>query len=441
MGLKRDSSYLFVGSMVELVTATLASILVARALGTEGKGILYLLMLLPSFVVGLGGMGLRASAVYFAGRGTNLASLGRILVSAGLVLGTVYLGAGYLARGWLERVVLQGLQPEWILLALAMIPFMLFRAYGDGILQGVRRFDLFVFVQSASGILRLLLLVLGLMILDQGLLWAIWTYVASAVVPALITMVMAARIFARNVGTEATPRDVVRYGLAGHVGNLAQRANLRLDVFILNPYVGPSGVGIYSVATMLGQLSWHIPNALGQALLPKVAGATPREAGAVTALLSRVTLAMALALTGTLVLLSSWLIRWLFTEDFLGAVPALYWLAPGLVALSVSKIVTKYLAGVGRPELNSLASFGALAVNLPLLFWLVPSYGIVGASAATSAAYIVQTCIVLHFFVRETGRSLHQCLLPRPSDAALVRGIARDLLSRTGRPGSDRRPS
>jgi O-antigen/teichoic acid export membrane protein len=422
MGFKRDGIYLLGNSAVQLVAGTVSSIVVARWLGAEGKGILYLLFLLPTFVVGLGGLGFRASAVYFVGKGNDLRRIAIYLAGFSVLLGALYAGAGWALRDILGSTILKGLGPGLIGIALLLIPVTLVRNYTDGFLHGRRRFGLYATLHGGTALAKAILLLVFLPALGLGMTWAVVAYLATLLVQTAVTAAVVTRD--ARPGGQPTPLGAfIRYGLAGHIGNLAQRANLRLDVFLLNPVVGPAGIGVYSIAVLLGELIWHVPNAAGEVLLPRVAGSSRDSARAMTEFLSRNTVLLATAATVVLLLAAPFVIRIAFGEEFADAVPALFWLAPGLITLSVSKILTKYLAGIGRPILNSSASILALAVNAPLLLVLIPRYGINGAAAATSLAYILQTAFVVFSFARETGRPVRYCLFPRRADASVYRAL------------------
>jgi O-antigen/teichoic acid export membrane protein len=81
------------------------------------------------------------------------------------------------------------------------------------------------------------------------------------------------------------------------------------------------------------------------------------------------------------------LIRLLFGASFLPAVPALLWLLPGIVMLSVNTIYMNYFASTGMPPVTILAPAAAALFNVGLNLALIPRLGIVGASISSVAAY------------------------------------------------------
>ncbi len=427
MSLRRDSFYLLTLNAVNLVVGMVASIIVARYLGPEGKGIIYLILMVPLYVSSTGGLAIRAGATYFIGRGDAEKPLVRRIFVIGLGLSVIYLGAGWLLRDLLAETVLKGLDPPWLLLSLLLIPIYIFWSYCDGVLHGQVRFGLYTVIQCLSALLKVGLLLLLVVGLKKGLTAGVVAYVTSAAVPGLLAIAVV-WFGTRDEGPHTRTGELFRYSLDVYWGTVAARANLRLDVFLLNPYAGPVAVGIYSVATMLGELVWQVPSAVSQVLFPRVARASKEEAGHMTAGLCRLVVLFAVVAAGGLALVGGWLIRLAFGPEFDAALPALWALLPGVVALSVGMLLARYLMGTGHPRMNSASALIALAVNIPALFLLVPPLGAVGAGLATSITYVLQTLLVVVFFKRTSGIGVIEALVPRPSDLALMRTTVRELV-------------
>lgn len=421
MGFKRSSGYLLALMVGNLVTGLIVTVIVARHLGAEGKGVIHLVVLLPQFVTSLGGLGIRAAAVYFTGRGRSPRTVFRAILLVGGTLAVLYTGSGWILRDLLASTIFKGIEPRWILVSLALIPPSILWSYCDGLLQGLFRFGAYAIIQLLSLALKLSLLLLFLVVMDRGVAWGIAAYVIALVLPALLAIGWA-RIAARREGEPVMLREILTYGFKVYWGMLAQRANLRLDMFLVNPYVGTAAVGVYSISTTLAELIWQVPGAIAQVLLPTVARSSEQEAIRMTALVSRFTFLFSMTAAIGLALTARWILL-IFPPKFADALVPLWGLLPGVVALSVSMTMAGYLTGTGRPMLNSTASLIAFIVNVPALFLLVPRMGILGASLATSIAYVVQTGVVLYFYGRESGAPVSAILVPRRADFQELRAL------------------
>jgi O-antigen/teichoic acid export membrane protein len=211
-------------------------------------------------------------------------------------------------------------------------------------------------------------------------------------------------------------RDQLRYGFQTHIGNIAQRLNLQVSTIILSSMLGATAVGLFSVTVTLAQVLWYIPDSVGRILFPRVASSSREEANRVTPLVCRNTILLVAIASLVLFLVGRWIIVTIYGDEFIGAVQPLYLLLPGIVALSISKVLTKYLSGVGKPFFNSTASVVSFLVNAPLLYVLVRSHGLPGAAIASSIAYLVHAIVVVAFYARESRTPVGPTLLPTPGD-------------------------
>ena len=93
----------------------------------------------------------------------------------------------------------------------------------------------------------------------------------------------------------------------------------------------------------------------------------------------------------SMAVIGEWLIVTLFGAAYQPAYPALLALLPGLLGLCYASILRLDLLGKNRPgTISLLMGLGAL-LNLALNLLLIPAYGIVGAAAASSIAYLAVT--------------------------------------------------
>jgi hypothetical protein len=65
------------------------------------------------------------------------------------------------------------------------------------------------------------------------------------------------------------------------------------------------------------------------------------------------------------------------------SIPPYLVLLPGVVVLSVTKVVSGYVSGIGRPAITSYINVSAFVINIVANLVLIPRFGIVGASAAS----------------------------------------------------------
>jgi O-antigen/teichoic acid export membrane protein len=93
----------------------------------------------------------------------------------------------------------------------------------------------------------------------------------------------------------------------------------------------------------------------------------------------------------------------LFTTKFANAFEPLLWLLPGTVLFSIANIFASYIAGIGKPMMNTLISASVVVCTIFFDMLLIPHYGIIGAAIASSIAYAMMTILTMIIFVRLTN--------------------------------------
>jgi O-antigen/teichoic acid export membrane protein len=219
-------------------------------------------------------------------------------------------------------------------------------------------------------------------------------------------------------------KAALAFALPCYAANTAQFLNYKLDVFVVGFFAGKTAVGRYTLAVSLAQLLWLMSNSVATVLLPKVAAATDmgdsvRHTARVTRLSLWATAACSLALAA----LGSQAIPMLYGEAFRPSVLALLCLLPGIVIFSVANVLAAYIAGIGKPRLNFWVSAISLVITIGLDFALIPKLDIVGAAIASTVSYSVSALLLIIFFIRETGSSVREVLLPTSEDMRLLGAV------------------
>lgn len=215
--------------------------------------------------------------------------------------------------------------------------------------------------------------------------------------------------------------DVVRrllsFGVKGAVGNLLQFFNYRLDVFLVNGYLGAGPVGIYTVSTRLAELLWNLPSAVSFVIFPKAAASQGKAMNRFT---PRV-VAATLALTGlgglVLALVGPWIIRLVYSRHFMGAYQPMLVLLPGVVLVGGARVLVSEIAGRGHPIYNSFNAGLALVLTLVGDILLIPRMGILGAALASTVSYAAVFFVALLFYAKVKRQAIESAEAEQPIGA------------------------
>ena len=419
----RETTITFTSGVLNLLLGVGTSVILARLLGPEGRGIYALATLLPSLIVTFGNLGIGPATVYYVARNEfrRQEILGNnVLLSLGV--GSVGVLAGLVLILFFRETVFPGVPFGYLLLALFLVPVEIFFWYVRRVLLGVQYIKEYNYAQIAQSVLFLGFIALALLGLRAG--------VTGAIIAGLFTwLVVDALVFrlAKKVagGIDFTLntsyiRRATTYGIQAHLSNILGFLNYRVDMFLVNRFLGPAAVGLYAVGVGLVEKLWTISQAASTVLFPRVAAeAEEQRLKEFTPLVARTVLWTTGLSALVLALLSRWIVLLLYSEAFLPAVGALQALLVGIVALSAGRVLANDIAGRGRPGLNIYIGIAAVATNIALNLLWIPHYGIVGAAWASTVSYTVSFLGSLFFYCRLSGNRWTKVIFPQRGDWAV----------------------
>ncbi len=398
----------------------LTGVLIARALGPEGKGVLHLIVTTVTIVMWLGNFGIGPASIYFIGQDRERlpALVGNLLVLTASVGGLVMVIAWLLFQYSQADVVTQ--LPPWMWFVIALlIPLRILQSLLMQILSAVLRIKEINFVEILSTLVRLVSTVLFIVVWDGGIRGAFLAYALGdlVLVGGFCWMVW------RHCGRPGRPDLALfgaslRFGLNSYLANLMRHLNLRLDTVLVASLAvkGMHATGVYSVATNLAELLVFIPESIRLSLFPMVAASLESDANRLTQAACRHTMFLTSICALGLAAVGPFLIRYLYGGAFGDAILPLIILLPGIVMLSQAHVFYGYFMGQGRPGVTTITTLLSLLATIGLDLVLIPRYGVVGAAIASTCAYAVEFLASLVFFIRHSGTLWQDALVFRRSD-------------------------
>ncbi len=413
----RNSSYLFSSNTLASALGVLQGILVFRLLGDSGSGLLAIVMDFPSNVNRLLSFRMSEVTVKYVGealeRGEEqrAAALVKGIALTEAVTSVIAYLALYLLAGWGAQTFAQGLSIE-----------PLFRFYGffllanlvyetsTGVLQAADNFKQVAranFYQS----LALTVLIAAVFFLDLlkvtawGLTGILAAYLVGKTIAGVVVTGSASRELNRRLGPgwmraplQIIPdwKPILRFAFSTNLNgtvNLFARDNVRLYIAAL---VSTAAVGYFSLASKLINL---IMVPLDPLIAPTYAEMTrtiaARQWTATRKLLkqvSAISAAWTLLAGGGLAAVGWWLIPFVYGREMAPAYPAFLLLLIGYGVANIANWNRPLLLALGKPAYPLLIAAVTGAVEVTLIFLLVPRGG-----------YLVGAAIVAGYFVVSIG--------------------------------------
>jgi len=402
-----------------LLIALLSSVVLARTLGPEGRGMFALILLLPTLATSLGLLGFEQANAVYAGlapgsRGVLVWQSAAVAVGVG---GTAAgIGMAYFLAGAPGFEALAGAPPALVLLLLATIPARLIVDYWGAIIRGMNRIHLINAVEIGTRVVMFLGVVILVWGFDLGVTGAAWSDAAGCIGAAVVLGILLGSVGAwcKPAWDSALWRRVAAFALAMHAGTIAGYLNYRVDEFIVAAMLPIEQLGLYAIAVALVERIWIIPGSVANALLPHLTNRRDADAAISAAICRHVVLWTGAGCVFVFVVADP-LVRTLYSSSFSGAVAPLRWLLPGIFTLSIGRVLIAELLARERPRYIVWASAAAVVANVIGNIVLVPRMGISGASLASSVSYSIMSGMVTWNYLRVTGLSW-RALVPRTED-------------------------
>lgn len=392
-----------VGVSALVLVANLATgVLTARSLDTAGKGELAALFVLVTTLGNLSLYGLPEALTYRIARTTqHRESLATSGIVASLALAVPAVAIGEAVIGW----VFAAQRPEFVSFARAALiwvgAFMVAEAV-IGALAGRQDFRWANSLRAVQPVAFLLALLVALATTDL-------TVGLAAVLQAGSTALAALLGLSRLVTTRALGRPSLRamgflnaYGRRAWGMRVGHQLAARADLVILPAFVIAADLGIYSVAVSVASMVIVLFGQIERVIYGQLTAAPAPEAKVLFGRAIRLTLAASLATGAVLALLAKPLLRLAFGAAFTPAAVPLWILLPGTVAVACGMVLGAGLGAAGMPGRASVAQLVGLAVTLAGLALTVAPFGIIGAAATSTVAYLFATATAL-FFLRRAG--------------------------------------
>jgi O-antigen/teichoic acid export membrane protein len=409
----------FVTTLASNILNFFIAILLARALGPEGRGITALYQGGVNFAFTILSLGIAAAAVYFVAR-RELTP--RQLMEAGLSV-TVFATAITLAGVLLLRAFwgddLAAKEIPYGLAVVAVPAATQFRMT-ETLLRAQGRFGAMNIIEFSLPLS--ICLSLAAVEVTSGLTIprAVWAWTLGFLPPLLLGYVLLGpSAWPHRFASVALLVKTVPFGSQAQLGNLLQLFNYRLDSYIILVFVNAAGVGLYAVGVAGSEGLWLIANSVAIVLLTNLTAGDADNAARLTPVVCRNTILVTGVICLGAAFIAPFVIPAVFGSDFQDSVPVYLWLLPGTVALSGTKILAVYVFSRGRPMINTAIAAAGLVTSIISDLILIPILEVEGAAIAASLGYGLSLVLTAIAYRRLSGNSILDALLPHPSDLAL----------------------
>lgn len=380
------------GGVLTQLGLVVSGIVAARALGPGDRGYLASLQAIAisgSFIIA---MGVPMAIAYYTARDESTArSSVRVLRSVMVwqVLACFAVTAVVVLVAFRDAPDYARLS-AWI--SLPTTAFLMIGMYAMGYAQGLQRFLAFNLFRAVPIPVYGLVLVILVMLGQDGLVEFATTYTVIAVITASIGGILVWRWLPEGDGGSIPARKYLNFGLKGQVGSMSPLEAFQVDYLVVGALLGPYWLGLYAGAMAFTNLPRFVAQSIGALAFPRVAAARGTNHAVRSALDAvLVTSAFALVVVIGLELIIGWLIPFLFGPAFEPSVPIARVLLISALLLSVRRIVGDVMRGGGKPLPSTAAEIISWIAYAIFVVPMIHHFGAVGAAWAMAIAATTST--------------------------------------------------
>lgn len=421
----KKSLSIFTTSVSLFFLSTLTSVVIARMLGPQGKGVFTIIFLVPSFLLMFSNLGISVANIYYIGKKEDkLEDIVSNSVVFSLVLGVAGIILFILAFPLLNKLFFHGIAAYYFFIAVCILPLILFNSYASGILLANGKINDVNFLSIIPAI--------SYFSLFLALLFFVKNRIIGTVLAQICSVFMATGWSVWRLGKISPIRVKLHhqifkkhlsFGLKGYIANFTTFLTYRFDMFLVSYFLNPTEVGYYGLAVGLAELIWYVPNSINTMLYPTLSASSIKEANDFTPKVCRNTVFIVSFISLVLVFLGKFVIKILYGEVYMPSLKPFLILLPGVTILTVGKLLSSYTTGQGRPIIATYTSIIALVINTPLNFIFIPKWGITGAAFASTIAYSFIALFTLVVYLKMSGNTLKDTLLIKKEDIAVYKKI------------------
>jgi len=371
-----------------IVLGFATSVVIARVLGPEGRGMFAMAMTIGILGTQLTNLGLHGANTYYIARDTNLLNvlLGNSLVIS-FTLGTVIsILAGLVF--WIYPA-LAPIHGVLLLMALAWAPLGLAYLLFQNLILGmddVRAYNKIelttkLFYFGLLGVIIFLNQVTPEIVFGGALIALFaklaWSYFNLSV-----------RINHTISCSIALFRKSMRYGIKSYFGSLFSFFLFKIDLLMINNMLGTKEAGYYDIAINLATIVFLLPEIVSVILFPKLCSTeTTRDKWKIARQTGYWLAGIMLFICGLAALLAEPVIKVVFGSPFLPSLLPFLILILCKYILSLNLVFNNFIASIHIPWTSIPFSFCLVISNIILNVIMIEQYGMVGAAWATTISF------------------------------------------------------
>jgi O-antigen/teichoic acid export membrane protein len=430
----KDTIITTITNILILVISIGTSIIIARFLGPRGKGLYTLAFLFPTFLITFTNIGIGPATVYYIGKKKySIQEIFGVNIIFSFLISLFSLILAFLILLFFSQQLFPNVPKNYLFFSIFSIPIQVLFTFIIEIFLGLQKIKKYNFIFLLQSFLFFIFIFCFLTLMHQGVKMTIFSTIFSY----FLTLIFLIYQTKKEIGSPVFSfnkniiKDFLQYGAKCYISNILGFLHYRVDQFMINFFLNPTAVGIYSIAVGISEKLWLIPQSAATVLFPRVSSEKDKKKlKEFTPIVCRNVFFITIFSCLILFLMGKWIILFLYSEKFLKSVSSFQFLLIGAVTFSASKILSSDIAGRGKPEINTYIGIFSVLLNIILNAIFIPKIGIVGAAWATAISYSFNFFSLLIIYAKISGNKIKDVVLIKKNDIEYYKKFISLVLSR-----------
>jgi O-antigen/teichoic acid export membrane protein len=251
--------------------------------------------------------------------------------------------------------------------------------------------------------------------LNKGIFWLTLVYVVETVV---VSVLLIKHYIKNNSSTQKwkfnteTSNILLKDSWPLIFSGISAGIYMKIDQVMIKHILGNSDVGVYSVAVKLSEVWYFIPGLITISVFPALIRSYKKSMFEFEKRMSRLYFFLfwlSIIISIFTSSLSSFIVEYLFGNQFAGSAPVLQIYIWSCVAIFIHLAIGKYILVKNQTKIYLLSTIFGAIINIILNLILIHKYGIVGSAYATLISYTLAILVLILF--KETRKSV--TLIPK----------------------------
>ena len=408
-------------------------VIIARALGPEGKGMYAFLITVPTMIISLAELGVRRATIYHIGKKIHSAEKIISVLSFFLIFTSI---VGIIITYSVFSYDDTEIPLSLMIVTLLTIPVRLINKYTRGILIGKEQFKRSNKLAWIPNFLNLFSVVLFVIIFQWSVLGAILSLLISNTFVGFFAVWIVAKDHKISISFDyKIIKSLLELGLVYAVAIFLVKLNFRIDILLLKYLSTTTEVGFYNQGVSVAE-RWQAPFALGAVILSRSANTENQDVvHNQIARLFRMTVIIGILAASVVYFISPYFVPFVYGEAFTPSVRIVQYILPAVVLVIMAKILASRLAGLQKTYIIILLYLPALIINIILNLILIPKYQAMGAVYSTNVSYTISFIGMVIIYSRIIKRPVFDLFKFRKSDFDFIFSVKQMIVNKlTGKP-------